>query len=145
MNRLVLSLLLFLCFANCVMAHQFNSTLKPNSTDTLKKETAEELVQRQLDAYNARDIEAFMATYSTDITLYSFPETITTKGHEQLRKKYTEMFENTPDLYCDLKKRMVIANKVIDHEYVRKNGNYINAVAIYEIQNGLIVKVTFIK
>ena len=29
--------------------------------------------QRQLDAYNARDVEAFLAAYAADCTVRSFP------------------------------------------------------------------------
>lgn len=115
------------------------------SADTLKTESAEELVQRQLEAYNARDIDAFMATYTEDIVINNFPETLIYKGQEAMRKRYKTMFEETSDLFCEIKKRIVLANKVIDHEYVRKNGNYISVVAIYEITNGLISKVTFVR
>ncbi|MFC4721255.1 DUF6265 family protein [Geojedonia litorea] len=136
--------------------HQKDGTIKTEKIN-YKKETTkaqttmpslenpEAIVQKQLDAYNARDIDAFMATYTDDIILIYFPDTIRSLGSVTMRKNYTEMFNNTPDLFCEIKKRIVIGNKVIDHEYVLKNGEYINAVAIYEVENGLIKKVTFIK
>jgi hypothetical protein len=40
---------------------------------------------------------------------------------------------------------MVIGNKVIDEEYITANGNHFSAIAIYEIENGKIAKVTFIR
>lgn len=86
-----------------------------------------------------------MATYSEDVMLNNFPETLIVQGQVAMRKRYKTMFEDTPNLFCEIKKRIVIGNKVIDHEYVRKNENFINAVAIYEVTNGLISKVTFIK
>ncbi len=113
-------------------------------TDTLK-ETPEQLVQRQLEAYNSRDLKAFLATYSEDIILNDLPEKLICSGMEALRNKYKIMFENTPDLFCEIKKRIVLGNKVIDHEYVLKNGKYISVVAVYEINNALITKVTFIR
>ncbi len=33
------------------------------------------VVQRQLDAYNARDIDALMATYAEDTEQFDFPNT----------------------------------------------------------------------
>lgn len=103
------------------------------------------IVQKQLDAYNARDIEAFLATYSSDITLYNFPNTLRTDGVDAMRKGYGRYFESTPDLHAEIKNRIVIGNTVIDEEEVTANGNTFNAVAIYEVENGKISKVTFVR
>jgi len=54
-------------------------------------------------------------------------------------------FENTPDLNAEIKNRIVIGNKVIDQESVTANNIVFDAVAIYEVDNGKIDKVTFIK
>ena len=43
-----------------------------------------------------------------------------------------------------MKNRIVIGNKVIDKEYITANGDTFSAVAIYEVANGKIAKVTFI-
>ncbi|WP_347925269.1 nuclear transport factor 2 family protein [Pontimicrobium sp. SW4] len=106
---------------------------------------AEGIVQKQLDAYNNRDIDAFMATYTKDIKLYNYPNQLQTDGQEQMRKSYEQWFKQTPDLRAFIKKRIVIGNKVIDEEQVTANGQVFNAVAIYEVENGLIKKVTFIQ
>lgn len=103
------------------------------------------IVQKQLDAYNARDIDGFMDTYSEDIKLYNFPNQLTTQGKSSMEMQYKGFFENTPDLHCEIKNRIVIGNKVIDEEYVTVNGQQISAVAIYEVENGKIVKVTFLR
>ena len=108
-------------------------------------EDPEVIVQKQLEAYNARDIDAFLATYAKDIKLYNYPEILTSEGREALRNGYSGFFENTPDLHCEIRTRIVIGNKVIDEEFVTVNGGTISAVAIYEVENGLISKVTFIQ
>lgn len=113
--------------------------------DQETKSKPESIVEKQLEAYNARDIDAFMATYSQDIKLYNFPRDLTTDGPEAMRKGYAEFFKSAPDLHCEIKNRMVIGNKVIDHEEVTANGNTFNAVAIYEVENGKIAKVTFLR
>jgi len=113
--------------------------------DFKSKEDPEVIVQKQLDAYNNRDIDGFMATYSEDIKLYSFPEKLNSEGQETMRKSYDGYFKNTPDLHCEIKKRIVIGNKVIDQEYITSNGRNFSAIAIYEVKNGLISKVTFIQ
>lgn len=115
-----------------------------NSSELLH-ETPEQIVQRQLNAYNARDIDAFMATYSKDIELFNFPNTRTANNWEKMKQGYGKMFESIPNLFCEVKKRMVMGNIVIDEEYVRFGEKYLNAIAIYEIEGQHILKVTFIK
>ena len=105
----------------------------------------EAIVQQQLDAYNNRDIFAFLDTFSDDIALYRFPNTLISRGKIALRKQYESFFQNTPDLHCEIKNRIVQGNKVIDQEHVRMNGQYLDAIAIYEIEKGKISKVTFIQ
>lgn len=105
----------------------------------------EVIVQKQLDAYNARDIDRFLATYASDITLHNFPNTLITDGVDAMRKGYGRYFESTADLHAEIKNRIVIGNIVIDEEEVTANGYISNAVAIYEIENGKISKVTFVR
>ncbi len=112
--------------------------------ESLEK-SPEEIVQQQLVAYNSRDIDAFMATYSDNIRLYDFPEKLSSEGKEAMREGYKSFFEQTEDLHCEIKNRIVIGNKVIDEEYITANGNSFSAVAIYEIENGKIAKVTFVR
>ncbi|MEM9648305.1 MAG: nuclear transport factor 2 family protein [Bacteroidota bacterium] len=105
----------------------------------------EAVVQRQLDAYNKRDIDAFMDTYSNDIKLLNFPNKVFQDSKVKMKEGYGSFFESTPDLHCEIKNRMVIGNKVIDHESVTINGSLITAAAIYEVEDGKISKVTFIR
>lgn len=113
--------------------------------DDGKAPSPEAIVQQQLDAYNARDIEAFLDTYTEDIGLYNFPAKKRTQGKEEMRKGYSGYFDRTPDLHAKIKNRIVIANMVIDEEEVTANGNTFSAVAIYEVENGKISKVTFLR
>ena len=118
------------------------NTSTETSTDT---KAIEAVVQRNLEAYNARDIDAFMSDYADDIKLYAYPNTLQTEGKEAMRKSYKDWFERTPDLRAFIKKRIVIGNKVIDEEQVTANGKIFEAVAIYEVENDKIIKVTFIQ
>ncbi len=122
-----------------------NSNTTNTQTSTEKPSEVEAIVQRNLDAYNARDIDAFMKDYTDDVKLYAYPNTLRTDGKEAMRKSYASWFEQTKDLRAFIKKRIVIGNKVIDEEQVTANGQIFNAVAIYEVENGKITKVTFIQ
>ncbi|MEL6918988.1 MAG: nuclear transport factor 2 family protein, partial [Bacteroidota bacterium] len=103
------------------------------------------IVQKQLDAYNKRDIEAFLDTYTDDVKVFNFPEELRYTGKKKMRENYAPFFESTPDLNCEIKNRISIGNKVIDEEYLTINGNNFSAVAIYEVENGKIAKVTFVR
>lgn len=113
--------------------------------DKKVNEDPELIVQKQLDAYNARDIEAFLATYTNDVKLFNFPNVLSSDGLATLREGYTDMFESTPDLHAEISNRIVIGNTVIDKEEVSRNGYKFSAVAIYEVENGKISKVTFVR
>lgn len=112
---------------------------KPSDSNT------EKVVQDQLDAYNSRNIKGFASTYSDDVKVYNFPNELRFEGIDKMREQYGPFFESTPDLHCEIKNRVVIGNKVIDEEFVTMNGNNFSAIAIYEVENGKIVKVTFVR
>ena len=102
------------------------------------------VVQRQLESYNARDLEAFAATYADDVTIYRLPATqpaIT--GKAQLRDIYRQRFAS-PNLHAEILSRIVMGNKVIDHERVSGIGDKpLEALAVYEVADGLIRTVWF--
>lgn len=109
--------------------------------------TPELLVQQQLNAYNARNIEAFLEPYSDDVEIYTFPNTLISKGKDEMRKSYTQMFAKMPNLHCELKGRIIQRNIVIDRESVSGmiSNTKVEATAVYEIKNHKIIKVYFIR
>jgi hypothetical protein len=108
-------------------------------------ETPEKLAQKQLDGYNALNIEAFLEPYADDVEIYNFPNTLLMKGKAEMRKSYQKYFENTPKLHCELKNRIIQGNTVIDHEYITGVNTPFTVVAIYQVENGKIKKVYFVR
>ncbi|WP_291119860.1 nuclear transport factor 2 family protein [Flavobacterium sp. UBA6135] len=113
---------------------------------TIEKE-ATALAQEQLDGYNKRDIEAFLQPYSENVKVYTFPDQLLYEGKAKMREEYTAMFNQLPDLYCKLVNRIVLNNKVIDHEEVvfMKSEPKLYAIAVYTITDGKISEVRFIQ
>ncbi|SFR51867.1 Imidazolonepropionase [Robiginitalea myxolifaciens] len=111
----------------------------------LLKDSPEDLAQRQLNAYNLRDIDGFLEPYAEDVEVYSFPNTLLYTGKEIMRQQYSGMFANTPNLHCELKGRIVQGNVVIDQERVRFGSSFVEAIAIYHIEDGKIKKVYFVQ
>ncbi|MET0394416.1 MAG: amidohydrolase family protein [Chitinophagaceae bacterium] len=112
--------------------------------DSLLVTTPAMLAQQQLNAYNAHDLDAFLAPYSEEVEVYAFPSgKQLIKGKEKMRQAYT-FITNAPGLYCRLLNRIVQGNTVIDHEEIWSTGNKpIYGIAIYVVENDRISKVYF--
>ncbi|WP_223275560.1 nuclear transport factor 2 family protein [Paenibacillus elgii] len=51
----------------------------------------ESVVQRQLQAYNDKNIDLFMECYSEDVKIYDFPNTLAIEGQEAMRERYHKL------------------------------------------------------
>lgn len=109
----------------------------------------EQVVQKQLDAYNQRDITKFMDTMSPDVALYNFKDgALLAKGFEDVKTIYTNLFEQSPKLHSDLTNRMVLGNQVIDHESITGRmgkAEVIELIVIYEVESEKINKITVLR
>jgi len=106
-----------------------------------------EVVDRQLAAYNARNVEAFLKFYAPDAELFELPDKSLARGTAALREWYTKRFAD-PILHGTIAHRTAMGNKIIDHEKVRISlpegpGTW-ELTAIYEVNGGLITRVWFI-
>ena len=104
------------------------------------------IVQRQLDAYNARDLDALMATYAEDVEHFEFPSTLVAKGTADVRARLSIRLQE-PDLHARLLGRTVMGNLVIDHEIVTRNFpeglGTLEMLCIYEVADGRIQRASF--
>lgn len=107
----------------------------------------EKVAQRQLDAYNAHDIEEFVKCYSPTIEVYEHPHTLVYSGMELFKKRYSELFTAQPKLHAELVNRISSGSIVIDHERItgRTDRDTFEAIAVYEIHDDIIHKVWFIR
>ncbi|MGH2565743.1 MAG: amidohydrolase family protein, partial [Ginsengibacter sp.] len=113
--------------------------------DNLITITPEMLVQQQLNAYNYRSIDAFVAPYSDDVEMYQFPDKLIGKGKDAMRKAYSAIFNKFPDLHCEIKSRLIQGNWIIDKELVSGMGKTrVEATSIYQVENNRIQKIYFI-
>jgi hypothetical protein len=109
--------------------------------------TPEAVVQRQLDAYNAHDIDALMAAYAEDIELFEHPATLLASGAAQVRERQVARLAE-PNLHAKLVQRMVMGSIVIDQEVVTRTfpegPGKIELIATYQVHEGRIAKAWFI-
>ena len=62
----------------------------------------EDPVQAQVDAYNARDIDAFTAAYHADVVITDASGRAIMSGQETIRDEYGALFEASPDLRAEI-------------------------------------------
>lgn len=104
------------------------------------------IVQAQLDAFNAKDIEALLGTYAPDAEQFTLHGECIAQGHEVLRARYTARFAE-PDLHAQLLSRTVLGNFVSDLEIITRNFpegvGTLEMLCIYEVVDGRIRRASF--
>jgi len=105
----------------------------------------EDTVQRQLEAYNARDIERFVAEYTDDIQVFRPPATEPIlSGKKAFGEHYAKNRFTLANLHARVVNRIVSGDVVVDHERVTGIGDGETAViAVYKVVEGRIRTVWF--
>lgn len=110
-------------------------------------DTPEQVVQRQLDAYNAHDLDAWLSTYAMDAQQFEHPSILLASGHAEIRLRAEPRFAE-PNLHAQLLKRVVIGEMVIDQEIVIRSfpegPGRIELTCIYQVRVGKIVTASFV-
>lgn len=108
--------------------------------------SAKELIQRQLDAYNARDIEAWLSTYHEEAEQHLLHGGLLATGHEAIRRRMIDRFSD-PAMQARLISRAVMEKVVVDHEFVTRTVadglEEVEMICIYEVDSSKIVRATF--
>jgi hypothetical protein len=117
------------------------------STQTNAQPDPEAVVQRQLDAYNAHDLDALVATYAEGASLFEHPATLLATGAAALRERFALRFQE-PNLHARLLNRMVMGSFVVDHELVtrtfQEGPGTVQLIATYEVRDGRIANAWFL-
>jgi hypothetical protein len=95
----------------------------------------------QVAAYNAHDVDAFVACYATDAELLDGSGQVILSGHAEMRERYGRLFATHPDAHADITERMREGEWVVDHEQVRTGGEQRGYVVAYRLRGGLIDRV----
>src|SRR5471032_294789 len=107
----------------------------------------EAIVQAQLDAYNAHDVDALIAIYADDAQQFQHPATLLAQGSAQIRERFAARFAVAKP-HARLVKRIVAGSMVIDHEIVSSESadgpGSVELVAMYQVEHGRIAQAWFI-
>jgi hypothetical protein len=101
---------------------------------------ARSLAQRQLEAYNARDLEAFLANFSDDVEAFRPPQAEPAlAGKAAFGKFYATQRFNLPGLHAEILDRVVMGRIVIDHERITGvRDEPFEMAVVFEVAGGLI-------
>jgi uncharacterized protein (TIGR02246 family) len=91
---------------------------------TTGEPAAAAIVERQIEAYNAQDVDAFAATYADDVVITRGPDKKPfVQGKQALRETYGKMFAKYPACRARVAERKTEGdNVIVDHEIITGRG-----------------------
>jgi hypothetical protein len=97
-------------------------------------------VELQFDAYNNRDLPRFLSAFSDNVRSYRLPDmTLLLDGKAAYGDFYASQRFVHAGLRAELLNRMVIGNKVIDHELIHGLGpEPVETAVMFVVEEGLI-------
>jgi hypothetical protein len=99
---------------------------------------ANDVVQRQVDAYNRRDLDVFMACYAPAAVIQWADGSQRLSGHEAIRARYAELFARAPNLNAEILGRLRAGEWTVDEERVRAETAELHVLVGYRIRDNLI-------
>jgi hypothetical protein len=110
----------------------------------LTDRSAHDTVLAQLDAFNAHDLDTFVATYADDAVITGVaPEPIV--GAAAIRAFYEPRLQN-PELSCVIDSTVLFGDRwVIAREYVINAGVSTETIATFDVVDGRISRASMLK
>lgn len=103
-----------------------------------------DVVNYRMSAYNRHDLPSFMAVYSEDIEVFTYPNKSLGKGKKHLRSIFEPMLQEGV-VQVDIHHQIVKDSFVVNHETVSYGGTTTEYISIYEVRDGLIKTVRFVR
>jgi uncharacterized protein (TIGR02246 family) len=106
-----------------------------------------DIAQKQLDAYNAQDLDTYVSFFAEDCIVAGLNGTPTETSRDAIKARYAKAFAQFPQNRAVLKNRIAVGNTVVDHEKIVRapDGEAFEIIAIYSFRDGLIARVDFAK
>ena len=101
-------------------------------------------VERQVEAYNAHDIDGFLACFTDNVVVTGPDGSVQMAGQAEMRAQYEGMFEKK-DLHAEIVNRIRAGNWVVDQERVTRPGMSMEVLVAYEIAGPDIVRMIILR
>jgi uncharacterized protein (TIGR02246 family) len=104
-----------------------------------------DVIDAQIEAYRAKDIEKFLSHYADDAAVVLFDGTPMFASKQAMREQYGKLFADSPHLQLTIASRMATGDFVVDEEHltgVRFEGlpAEMTALSIYRVADGKIAR-----
>jgi hypothetical protein len=109
--------------------------------------TAPEVIDANLAAYNARDIDGFMRWFADDAEVIDQKTgAVVMRGLAEVRRAYAALFEASPALHSSIRQRTVVGGFVADHEHVTgRAGGDVEILITYQVRDDRIQRVWVVR
>ncbi|HEY1831939.1 MAG TPA: nuclear transport factor 2 family protein [Acidimicrobiales bacterium] len=102
-----------------------------------------DVIDRQLLAFNNRDIEGFVACYELEAKVVQPDGSFLASGRDQIRERYGELFDRSPELKAAVPKRIEVGAVVVDEELITGfnlpgSPTEVHSIVAYRIHDDLI-------
>jgi hypothetical protein len=96
-------------------------------------------VEEHIHAYNAGDLERFVACFSSDCVMEDARGNVLARGHEDLRAHFSRLFDENPELHCEVVHRTRVGDYVVDEEHITgRGGGEQHGVVVSHVGGGVI-------
>ena len=106
--------------------------------------TALQIVNRRMDFYNQHDFDEFIKLYADDVKIYTYPDKLLGIGKENITSIFKPKFSGR-SIQVEIISQMNNGSHVINHELVTEEASETKYVSIYEVRDGLITSVRFVR
>jgi hypothetical protein len=101
---------------------------------------AEAVFRRQVDAFNTRDLEQYLATFAPDAVVHGVTDGLPLRGRDELRRHYTVRLAD-PCLHCEALEVLVWPGGwVIARERVTSSAGASEVTAMFAVVGGAITR-----
>lgn len=102
------------------------------------------VVNARMDFFNQHDLTAFLKCYHENVKIYTYPSKLLGKGSQRLASIFEADFKER-NVHVEIINQITNGAYVINHEIVTRAEKETKYVSIYEVKNGLIASVRFVR
>ncbi|MFK7812573.1 MAG: nuclear transport factor 2 family protein [Maribacter sp.] len=140
MRNLVSSIIIVIIFFGCKSDTIENQENQKGNSNL----SALEIVNQRMDFYNQHNFSKFIQLYADNVKVYTYPDKLLGTGTDNITSIFKPKFAKK-SIQVKIESQMHNGNFVINHETVTENGSDTKYVSIYEVQDGLIRSVKFVR
>lgn len=140
---LIICLILIFILA-CEKKSNSNQKNNPTKSDQNLDLTPLQIVNQRMVFFNEHNYDEFIKLYDKDVKVYTYPDKLLGTGADRLGSIFKSDFEKK-SISVQILNQITNGSYVINHEIVTNDGKDKKYVSIYEVKNGLITSVRFVR